>query len=26
VAIQEYLEVVKEVNRGRDLREVEVDV
>lgn len=25
-AIQEYLEVVKELNRGRDLREVEVAV
>lgn len=26
VAIQEYLEVVKELNQGRDLREVEVAV
>ena len=26
VAIQEYLEVVKELNQGRDLREVEVAI
>ena len=25
-AIQEYLDVVKELNRGRDLREVEVSI